>query len=174
MQVPICGTFFKKDCKYNVKTIYHNAFWIFKFLTLQNYVMMDPILGGPYFMNYWQLYVCWPTSSVECCFDGWNFAMFCQNLIEIWWQVSWWSNLCISIWCQSARFRTNSLNNWSVVVNDRPTMLQKLSNCEVKAWLCWNLINLLPLRFYVKSNFGEFKRSNNVIFGNFRNSEFWF
>ena len=48
------------------------------------------------------------------------------------------------------------------------TMLQKLSKCEVKAWLCWNLIILLPPQFYVKSNFGVFKRSNNVIFGNFR------
>ena len=54
------------------------------------------------------------------------------------------------------------------------TMLQKLSNCEVKAWLCWNLIILLPLRFYVKSNFGEFKQSKNVVFGNIRGSEFWF
>ena len=52
-------------------------------------------------------------------------------------------------------------------------MLQKLSKCEVKAWLWWNLIILLPLRFYVKSNFGEFKRSKNVIFGNFRDSELW-
>ena len=31
------------------------------------------------------------------------------------------------------------------------TMLQKLSKCEVKAWLCRSLIILLPLRFYVKS-----------------------
>ena len=46
----------------------------------------------------------------------------------------------------------------------KSTMLQKLSKCEVKAWLCWNLIFLLPLRFYVKSNFGGFKRSKNVIF----------
>ena len=38
-------------------------------------------------------------------------------------------------------------------------MLQKLSKCEVKAWLCWNLMILLPLRFYMKSNFGKFKRS---------------
>ena len=43
------------------------------------------------------------------------------------------------------------------------TMLQKLSKCEVKAWLCYNLIILPPLRFYVKSNFGEFKRSQDVI-----------
>ena len=52
------------------------------------------------------------------------------------------------------------------------TMLQKLSKCEVKAWLCCNFIILPPpLRFYVKSNFGEFKRSKNVNFGNFRDSE---
>ena len=38
------------------------------------------------------------------------------------------------------------------------TMLQKLSKCEVKAWHCWNLTILPPLRFYMKSNFGEFKR----------------
>ena len=32
------------------------------------------------------------------------------------------------------------------------TMLQKLSKCEVKASLCWNLTIFPPLRFYVKSN----------------------
>ena len=53
------------------------------------------------------------------------------------------------------------------------TMLQKISKCEVKAGLCWNMIILLPLRFYVKSNFGEFKRSKSVIFGNFIDSELW-
>ena len=53
------------------------------------------------------------------------------------------------------------------------TMLQKLSKCEVKSWLCRNLIILPPLRFYVKSNFGKFKRSKNVIFGNSRPSELW-
>ena len=57
--------------------------------------------------------------------------------------------------------------------SDRSTMLKKLSNCEVKAWLCCNLIILLPLSFYVKSNFGKFKQSKNVIFGNFRDSELW-
>ena len=54
------------------------------------------------------------------------------------------------------------------------TMLQKLSKFEVKAWLCWNMIILPPLRFYVKSNFVEYKRSKDVIFANFRSSEFWF
>ena len=54
------------------------------------------------------------------------------------------------------------------------TMLQKLSKCKVKASLYWNLIILLPLRFYMKSNFGEFKWCKNVIFANFRGSEFWF
>ena len=61
-----------------------------------------------------------------------------------------------------------TLKNFSV-----STMLQKLSKCEVKPWLCRNLIILPPLRFYLKSNFGVFKRSKNVIFGNFRGSELW-
>ena len=52
-------------------------------------------------------------------------------------------------------------------------MLQKLSKCEVKDWLCWNSMILLPLQFFVKSTFGEFKRSKNVIFGNFSYSELW-
>ena len=37
------------------------------------------------------------------------------------------------------------------------TVIQKLSKCEVKVWLCWNLIILPPLRIYVKSNLGKFK-----------------
>ena len=38
-------------------------------------------------------------------------------------------------------------------------MLQKLSKCEViEAW-CGNFTICLPLRFYMKSNFGEFKQS---------------
>ena len=53
------------------------------------------------------------------------------------------------------------------------TMLQKLSKCEVKAWLCWHLIILLPLPFWVKSNFGQFKRYKNVVFGHFRDSKLW-
>ena len=55
----------------------------------------------------------------------------------------------------------------------KSTTLQKLSKCEVKAWHFWNLIILQTLRFYMKSNFGKFKRSKNVIFGNFRDSELW-
>ena len=53
------------------------------------------------------------------------------------------------------------------------TKLQKLSKCEVKAWLCRNLIIWLPFRFYVKSKLGEFKQSKNVIFGNFGHSDLW-
>ena len=53
----------------------------------------------------------------------------------------------------------------------QPTMLQKLSKCEVKAWLCWNMIISPSLCFYVKSHFGKFKRSENVIFDNFCGSE---
>ena len=52
-------------------------------------------------------------------------------------------------------------------------MLQKLSKCEVKAAGYGNFSNLLQLRFYVKSNFGELKWSKNVIFANFGDSELW-
>ena len=55
-------------------------------------------------------------------------------------------------------------------------MLQKLSKCEVKPWVCWRLIIITPHWFYIKPNFGEFKWSKNVIFGNFsnfRDSELW-
>ena len=54
---------------------------------------------------------------------------------------------------------------------DSLTMLQKLLRCEVKAAFFENFTILLPLKFYVKSNFGELKRSKNVIFGNFRGSK---
>ena len=50
-------------------------------------------------------------------------------------------------------------------------MLQKLSKYEVKAVGYGHFSNLLPLRFYVKSNFGELNRSKSVIFASFRNSE---
>ena len=55
------------------------------------------------------------------------------------------------------------------------TMLHKLSKFEIRAWLCWNLIILLPLRFCLKSNFGKYKKSKNVIFSNLEtlNFEIW-
>ena len=62
----------------------------------------------------------------------------------------------------------------TIISNFNCTMLQKLSKCEVKHRLCWYLIILPPLQFYVKFNFGEFKWSKNVNFDNFRGSEFWF
>ena len=42
-------------------------------------------------------------------------------------------------------------------------MLQKLSKCEVKAWLWWHFIIIPPLRFYVKSIFENFKPSKMAI-----------
>ena len=73
--------------------------------------------------------------------------------------------------------RPETRKTWIVIRNClcmyQNTMLQKLSKCEVNAWLCQNLIILPPLRFYVKSNLGEFKRSTIVIFGKFRDSEVW-
>ena len=82
---------------------------------------------------------------------------------------NWW-NWIFFFWSENLA----STKKWKIpCIFSLPTMLQKLSKCEVKAWLCWNLIILPPLRFYVKSNFGELKRSKNVIFGNFRDSELW-
>ena len=46
-------------------------------------------------------------------------------------------------------------------------MLQKLLKCEVKAAVYGHFTILPPRRFYVKSNFGEFKRSKNVTFWRF-------
>ena len=42
-------------------------------------------------------------------------------------------------------------------------MLQKLSKCEVN-----NFTICMSCRFYVRSNFGEFSWSKNVIFGTFK------
>ena len=60
---------------------------------------------------------------------------------------------------------------WVVII--KCTMLQKLSKCEVKAVLCGYFTICLPLRFYMKSNFDEFKQPKNVIFGNFTASDLW-
>ena len=50
---------------------------------------------------------------------------------------------------------------------------RNFQNVKLRLDFCWKLITLLPLQFYVKSNFGKFKRSKNVIFGNFWDSELW-
>ena len=45
----------------------------------------------------------------------------------------------------------------------------------LKMWRQGLTLIILPsLGFYVKSNFGELKRSKNVIFVHFRGSQFWF
>ena len=78
-----------------------------------------------------------------------------------------------NFWTFSKTFRL-SCSLWRYEKNyKQSTMLQKLSKCEVKALLYWNLIILPPLRFYVKSNFVGFHRSKNVIFANFIDSELW-
>ena len=43
------------------------------------------------------------------------------------------------------------------------TMLQKFSKYEVKAAWCVNLPILVSLKFYVKSNFGAIRISENII-----------
>ena len=54
------------------------------------------------------------------------------------------------------------------------TMLQKFSKCQVKAKRSGNLIILLPLKFYVKSNFGGLKRSKMWLFAVFEGLNFNF
>ena len=43
------------------------------------------------------------------------------------------------------------------ICHSNSTMLQKLSKCEVKAAHCGNFTICLPLRFCMKSNFGNSK-----------------
>ena len=81
--------------------------------------------------------------------------------------------ICFAYFLSSATQYYSSLCSEKKRKSHHFTMLQKLSICEVKARHYQNLITLLPLRFYVKSNFSEFKPSKNVIFGNFRDSELW-
>ena len=82
-----------------------------------------------------------------------------------------WLFPLFSKWQHILSFHYYSLKCRNVpIMNNYSTMLQKLLKCEVKAWLCWILIILQPLRFCVKSNFGQFKQSKNVIFGNLTRS----
>ena len=53
------------------------------------------------------------------------------------------------------------------------TMLQKLSKCEVKAWLCWNLIILPPLRILRVIKFWCIQMVQKCYFWQFRDSELW-
>ena len=69
---------------------------------------------------------------------------------------------------QNSRHQMGSKAHLLRSVSVKYNMLQKLSKCEVKAARNGHFSNLSPLGFYVKSNFGELKRSKNVIFGNFR------
>ena len=64
-------------------------------------------------------------------------------------------------------------NNHGPIIFLWGTMLQKLSKCEVKAWLGWNLLILQPLRFYVKSNLAN-SNSPKMLILTIWDSEFWF
>ena len=52
-------------------------------------------------------------------------------------------------------------SNMQWLIN-QSTMLQKFSKCEVKAWLCWNLIILPPLRFWREITFWRIQTVHNV------------
>ena len=99
----------------------------------------------------------WATVLYFCNFSN---GTPCKWLTEQWEQVLEFEHNTISI----------ASSQW---LKSKVTMLQKLSKCEVEAWICWNLIIFPPLRFYVKSNFSKFKQSKNVTFGNFRDFALW-
>ena len=64
-------------------------------------------------------------------------------------------------WLFSAIWQFSSFQSWQ-----HCTMLQKLSKCKVKAWLCWNLIILPPLDFvqnYILANANGPKLSFTAI-----------
>ena len=75
----------------------------------------------------------------------WNCIVMCTGLFIV----------KVALFCKCSWHHPIALAKWKSL--HHCTMLQKLSKCEVKAWLCWNWIILPPLRFYVKSNLGGFK-----------------
>ena len=121
------------------------------------------------FLNFSHVFLFWLHANVICylygCYSHSGSGFFTTSNVSIFNEVSKtkksWKNI----------YELGLLG--FIFVQNKPlteicTMLQKLSKCEVKAWLCWNLIILPPLLFWVKSNFGKLKWSKNVIFGNLR------
>ena len=113
-------------------------------------------------------------------FDGKNLTFWEFHVLKV--QNSLYLKICklqdLQFWQILYTYNVifgQNLSNFHVEFhkNCQITMLQKLWKCEVKAWLCWNLIILLSPQFYARSNIGDFKRSKNVIFGNFRDSDLW-
>ena len=77
----------------------------------------------------------------------------------------------IRLLCQRAQDDCRVHIHWH-----QSTMLQKLSKCEVKTWLCWNLIISPPLRFtwnHILANSNGPKMSFIAI-SETLNFEFWF
>ena len=133
-------------------------------------------------MNYWvrQVIVFGMHHQMICCFLSYLGMVYfvCKT-------CTWGIRLAIhqmNVWCFAHMYKyvkgdlqnTNqTLLKCSLWPWNHITMLQKLSKCVVKAWLCWYLISLPPLRFCVKSHLGEFKQTKNVICGNFRDAKLW-
>ena len=84
-----------------------------------------------------------------------------------------WQMLPASKWI-SCLLELYGLIHWCLpkMVNVWVTMFIGNALCSRK-FQNVNLIMLPLLRFYVKSNFSEFKWSKNVVFGNFRDSKLW-
>ena len=86
----------------------------------------------------------------------------------------WVCIICESLWIFVSLYESPlvTLSQW--VAMSLCTVLQKFSKCEVKAAWCGNLLILLPLKFYVKSNFGELKGSKIWFLAILEGLKFWF
>ena len=99
----------------------------------------------------------WIDKRFNC--SKWKNNSFPRNIeTDGWWKMSFWKG-----WPSTTIFDGDSepLCSFLKPENQKKctSILQKLSECEVKAALCGNVVICLPLRFHVISNFGEFKRS---------------
>ena len=123
------------------------------------------------FLNFSHVFLFWLHANVICylygCYSHSGSGFFTTSNVSIFNEVSKTKKPWKNIYELGLGFIFVQNKPWTQIC----TMLQKLSKCEVKAWLCFDLIILPPLQFYVKSNFSEFKLSKNFIFGTFRDSE---
>ena len=109
-----------------------------------------------------------------------NFILLCSSRCQCISFLFIWGNIYETRWnlfsCQTrTKIKTKTSHYQSVLPTLALTQSQKgKSMLRLKNVNLENRKIFLPLRFYVKSNLGEFKWSKNVNFCNSTGSEFWF
>ena len=86
-----------------------------------------------------------PSKTLKLCRPSCKFIDTCH-------MCSWWRRFKASLLQWTSQF-------WAWNMATQHTMLQKLSKCEVKDWLCWNL----SVIFYVKSSCWNVGIRQNLI-----------